>query len=219
MLSIDLTYLKLCTAEICRLIRHTSQTFNLTGKSHKKSFTPLLLMSAYVISTVVGMLFISSLRTLERFHKMQLIDQGCELMSWMTNVFRSNFFFFFFSFRSCLLWAGSVRLWQIWPKLSSCSPQPAFTDTEERCSSSPRSDHHMSHMFMRTPMSLHCTVVGWPSALPSHQDYVAAMEDFQQSLELKRNQPIAMLYKGLTFFHRGMLKVCRWLASSFLMII
>lgn len=34
------------------------------------------------------------------------------------------------------------------------------------------------------------------------------MEDFQQSLELKKNQPIAMLYKGLTFFHRGMLKVC-----------
>ncbi|XP_077367202.1 tetratricopeptide repeat protein 13 isoform X2 [Festucalex cinctus] len=38
------------------------------------------------------------------------------------------------------------------------------------------------------------------------EDYVAAAEDFQQSLELKKNQPIAMLYKGLTFFHRGMLK-------------
>uniref|UniRef100_A0A671VHF0 Tetratricopeptide repeat domain 13 n=1 Tax=Sparus aurata TaxID=8175 RepID=A0A671VHF0_SPAAU len=38
------------------------------------------------------------------------------------------------------------------------------------------------------------------------EDYVTAMEDFQQSLELKKNQPIAMLYKGLTFFHRGMLK-------------
>ncbi|XP_061667741.1 tetratricopeptide repeat protein 13 isoform X2 [Syngnathoides biaculeatus] len=38
------------------------------------------------------------------------------------------------------------------------------------------------------------------------EDYVAASEDFQQSLELKKNQPIAMLYKGLTFFHRGMLK-------------
>ncbi|XP_029705267.1 tetratricopeptide repeat protein 13 isoform X1 [Takifugu rubripes] len=38
------------------------------------------------------------------------------------------------------------------------------------------------------------------------EDYVAAMEDFQQSLELKKNQPIAMLYKGLTFFHRGLLK-------------
>ncbi|XP_070400024.1 tetratricopeptide repeat protein 13 isoform X2 [Nothobranchius furzeri] len=38
------------------------------------------------------------------------------------------------------------------------------------------------------------------------EDYVAAMEDFQRSLELKKNQPIAMLYKGLTFFHRGMLK-------------
>ncbi|XP_060769906.1 tetratricopeptide repeat protein 13 isoform X2 [Neoarius graeffei] len=38
------------------------------------------------------------------------------------------------------------------------------------------------------------------------EDYVAAMEDFQQSLELKRSQPIAMLYKGLTFFHRGLLK-------------
>lgn len=36
---------------------------------------------------------------------------------------------------------------------------------------------------------------------------MAAMEDFQRSLELKKNQPIAMLYKGLTFFHRGMLKV------------
>lgn len=40
-----------------------------------------------------------------------------------------------------------------------------------------------------------------------YQDYVAASEDFQQSLELKKNQPIAMLYKGLTFFHRGLLKV------------
>ncbi|XP_051510697.1 tetratricopeptide repeat protein 13 isoform X2 [Myxocyprinus asiaticus] len=38
------------------------------------------------------------------------------------------------------------------------------------------------------------------------EDYLAAMEDFQQSLELKKNQPIAMLYKGLTFFHRGLLK-------------
>uniref|UniRef100_A0A8C7QIK3 Tetratricopeptide repeat domain 13 n=1 Tax=Oncorhynchus mykiss TaxID=8022 RepID=A0A8C7QIK3_ONCMY len=38
------------------------------------------------------------------------------------------------------------------------------------------------------------------------EDYVAAMDDFQQSLDLKKNQPIAMLYKGLTFFHRGMLK-------------
>uniref|UniRef100_A0A9J7XKV6 Tetratricopeptide repeat domain 13 n=1 Tax=Cyprinus carpio carpio TaxID=630221 RepID=A0A9J7XKV6_CYPCA len=38
------------------------------------------------------------------------------------------------------------------------------------------------------------------------EDYIAAMEDFQQSLELKKNQPIAMLYKGLTFFHRGLLK-------------
>ncbi|XP_026865300.2 tetratricopeptide repeat protein 13 isoform X2 [Electrophorus electricus] len=38
------------------------------------------------------------------------------------------------------------------------------------------------------------------------EDYLAAMEDFQQSLELKRNQPIAMLYKGLTYFHRGLLK-------------
>ncbi|XP_039548530.1 tetratricopeptide repeat protein 13 isoform X2 [Pimephales promelas] len=38
------------------------------------------------------------------------------------------------------------------------------------------------------------------------EDYMAAMDDFQQSLELKKNQPIAMLYKGLTFFHRGLLK-------------
>ncbi|KAL4649147.1 tetratricopeptide repeat protein 13 isoform X1 [Arapaima gigas] len=38
------------------------------------------------------------------------------------------------------------------------------------------------------------------------EDYIAAMEDFQESLDLKKNQPIAMLYKGLTFFHRGMLK-------------
>ncbi|XP_066548672.1 tetratricopeptide repeat protein 13 isoform X1 [Amia ocellicauda] len=38
------------------------------------------------------------------------------------------------------------------------------------------------------------------------EDYAAAQEDLQQSLLLKRNQPIAMLYKGLTFFHRGMLK-------------
>nr|XP_045005930.1 tetratricopeptide repeat protein 13 isoform X4 [Jaculus jaculus] len=38
------------------------------------------------------------------------------------------------------------------------------------------------------------------------EDYATAHEDFQQSLELNRNQPAAMLYKGLTFFHRGLLK-------------
>ncbi|KAH0622475.1 hypothetical protein JD844_024820 [Phrynosoma platyrhinos] len=38
------------------------------------------------------------------------------------------------------------------------------------------------------------------------EDYATAYEDFQNSLELNRNQPIAMLYKGLTFFHRGLLK-------------
>ncbi|XP_062981487.1 tetratricopeptide repeat protein 13 [Elgaria multicarinata webbii] len=38
------------------------------------------------------------------------------------------------------------------------------------------------------------------------EDYATAHEDFQNSLELNRNQPIAMLYKGLTFFHRGLLK-------------
>ncbi|XP_070257154.1 tetratricopeptide repeat protein 13 isoform X10 [Myotis yumanensis] len=38
------------------------------------------------------------------------------------------------------------------------------------------------------------------------EDYATAHEDFQQSLALNRNQPIAMLYKGLTFFHRGLLK-------------
>lgn len=45
------------------------------------------------------------------------------------------------------------------------------------------------------------------SPLSLSQDYATAHEDFQQSLELNRNQPIAMLYKGLTFFHRGLLKV------------
>lgn len=39
------------------------------------------------------------------------------------------------------------------------------------------------------------------------QDYAAAHDDFQLSLEMKKYQPIAMLYKGLTFYHRGMLKV------------
>ncbi|XP_040206772.1 tetratricopeptide repeat protein 13 isoform X1 [Rana temporaria] len=38
------------------------------------------------------------------------------------------------------------------------------------------------------------------------EDYIAAHEDFQRSLELNQNQPIAVLYKGLTFFHRGLLK-------------
>ncbi|XP_036731615.2 tetratricopeptide repeat protein 13 isoform X4 [Manis pentadactyla] len=38
------------------------------------------------------------------------------------------------------------------------------------------------------------------------EDYATAHEDFQQSLELNKNQPTAMLYKGLTFFHRGLLK-------------
>lgn len=62
---------------------------------------------------------------------------------------------------------------------------------------------------------LHAAILCWSCALPFLQDYVAAMEDFQQSLELKKNQPIAMLYKGLTFFHRGMLKVSCSLASNF----
>ncbi|XP_023604585.1 tetratricopeptide repeat protein 13-like, partial [Myotis lucifugus] len=44
-----------------------------------------------------------------------------------------------------------------------------------------------------------------PSQISS--DYATAHEDFQQSLALNRNQPIAMLYKGLTFFHRGLLKL------------
>ncbi|MGH0163162.1 UNVERIFIED_CONTAM: hypothetical protein FKN15_044266 [Acipenser sinensis] len=39
------------------------------------------------------------------------------------------------------------------------------------------------------------------------EEYELALEDFQQSLELKKNQPITMLYKGKTFFHRGMLKL------------
>ncbi|KAM4680578.1 tetratricopeptide repeat protein 13 isoform 2-T2 [Amazona ochrocephala] len=38
------------------------------------------------------------------------------------------------------------------------------------------------------------------------EDYATAHEDFQHSLELNKHQPIAMLYKGLTFFHRGLLK-------------
>ncbi|XP_075452694.1 tetratricopeptide repeat protein 13 isoform X3 [Ascaphus truei] len=38
------------------------------------------------------------------------------------------------------------------------------------------------------------------------EDYVTAHEDFQHSLEMNRNQPIAILYIGLTFFHRGLLK-------------
>ncbi|KAG9484123.1 hypothetical protein GDO78_009828 [Eleutherodactylus coqui] len=38
------------------------------------------------------------------------------------------------------------------------------------------------------------------------EDYVTAHEDFQRSLELNQNQPIAVLYKGLTFFHRGLLQ-------------
>ncbi|OCT77871.1 tetratricopeptide repeat protein 13 [Xenopus laevis] len=38
------------------------------------------------------------------------------------------------------------------------------------------------------------------------EDYLAAQEDFQRSLNLNQKQPIAVLYKGLTFFHRGLLK-------------
>nr|XP_056708369.1 tetratricopeptide repeat protein 13 isoform X2 [Euleptes europaea] len=38
------------------------------------------------------------------------------------------------------------------------------------------------------------------------EDYATAYEDFQNSLELNKNQPITVLYKGLTFFHRGLLK-------------
>ncbi|XP_073194126.1 tetratricopeptide repeat protein 13 isoform X3 [Lepidochelys kempii] len=38
------------------------------------------------------------------------------------------------------------------------------------------------------------------------EDYATAHEDFQRSLELNKNQPVAILYKGLTFFHRGLLK-------------
>ncbi|KAM5144723.1 tetratricopeptide repeat protein 13 isoform 2-T2 [Callospermophilus lateralis] len=45
------------------------------------------------------------------------------------------------------------------------------------------------------------------------EDYATAHEDFEQSLELNRNQPTAMLYKGLTFFHRGLLKVTEAIES------
>uniref|UniRef100_A0A8C5R2E8 Tetratricopeptide repeat domain 13 n=1 Tax=Leptobrachium leishanense TaxID=445787 RepID=A0A8C5R2E8_9ANUR len=38
------------------------------------------------------------------------------------------------------------------------------------------------------------------------EDYVAANGDFQRSLDMNQNQPITVLYKGLTFFHRGLLK-------------
>ncbi|XP_063163220.1 tetratricopeptide repeat protein 13 isoform X3 [Candoia aspera] len=38
------------------------------------------------------------------------------------------------------------------------------------------------------------------------EDYATAHEDFQDSLKLNKNQPIVMLYKGLSFFHRGVLK-------------
>nr|XP_033791562.1 tetratricopeptide repeat protein 13 isoform X2 [Geotrypetes seraphini] len=38
------------------------------------------------------------------------------------------------------------------------------------------------------------------------EDYATAHEDFEHSLELNKNQPVAILYKGLTFFHRGLLK-------------
>ncbi|XP_069786941.1 tetratricopeptide repeat protein 13 isoform X7 [Narcine bancroftii] len=38
------------------------------------------------------------------------------------------------------------------------------------------------------------------------EDYAEAHDDFQLSLEMKKYQPIAVLYKGLTFYHRGMLK-------------
>ncbi|XP_060098731.1 tetratricopeptide repeat protein 13 [Heteronotia binoei] len=38
------------------------------------------------------------------------------------------------------------------------------------------------------------------------EEYATAYEDFQNSLELNKNQPTTMLYKGLTFFHRGLLK-------------
>uniref|UniRef100_A0A4W3K4A4 Tetratricopeptide repeat domain 13 n=1 Tax=Callorhinchus milii TaxID=7868 RepID=A0A4W3K4A4_CALMI len=45
------------------------------------------------------------------------------------------------------------------------------------------------------------------------EDYATAHEDFHQSLEMKKSQPIAMLYKGLTFYHRGMLKVSAWMLT------
>ncbi|XP_058022955.1 tetratricopeptide repeat protein 13 isoform X2 [Ahaetulla prasina] len=38
------------------------------------------------------------------------------------------------------------------------------------------------------------------------EDYATANEDFQNSLELNKNQPTVMLYRGLSFFHRGLLK-------------
>uniref|UniRef100_A0A8C6X9F1 Tetratricopeptide repeat domain 13 n=1 Tax=Naja naja TaxID=35670 RepID=A0A8C6X9F1_NAJNA len=46
------------------------------------------------------------------------------------------------------------------------------------------------------------------------EDYATANEDFQNSLELNKNQPTVMLYKGLSFFHRGLLKVNRSNGSS-----
>ena len=39
------------------------------------------------------------------------------------------------------------------------------------------------------------------------QDYEAACESFIECLEMDKNQPTAMLYYGLSLYHRGRVKV------------
>lgn len=39
------------------------------------------------------------------------------------------------------------------------------------------------------------------------QDYEAASENFLKCLAIEKNQPTAMLYHGLSLYHRGRVKV------------
>ena len=44
--------------------------------------------------------------------------------------------------------------------------------------------------------------------LTSAQDHDAAQEKFEKCLELEKNQPMALLYLGRSFYNRGKIRVC-----------
>lgn len=46
------------------------------------------------------------------------------------------------------------------------------------------------------------------------QDYEAASESFLKCLAIEKNQPTAMLYHGLSLYHRGKVKVNKCIVSE-----
>lgn len=46
------------------------------------------------------------------------------------------------------------------------------------------------------------------------QDYEAASQSFLKCLAIEKNQPTAMLYHGLSLYHRGRVKVNKGIVSE-----